>query len=305
MQFYKVPFQAVPDLVAERKVFLRNGMAFVPEKELAGLCSCYFKKNLFAGYTIVPNAKDVEDAKDIEDAKDAEDAEIAKNVYDPKITLTNLQLQDIFDTIINYLNMQRKHAIQIYHGPSVNKLDSLLSSVYPFCMRLIHENLRKDHHLKHGARLQYILFLKNIGVSLRGAMRLWKEEFTKKMSIKKFEKDYGYRLKYLYGENNAQKHYSCHSCEKIINLDVKPTECYGCPFKTLTNVALKEKLTEYQLEFSDIEDIIILSSSQNYQRACMKYYEATSNHLRNEPFYSPAEYFRYTYSEYNSSDDSS
>ncbi|KAI4473386.1 hypothetical protein M0804_015370, partial [Polistes exclamans] len=61
-----------------------------PEKELAELCFCYFQKNVLAGYkTIVPNAKD------------AEDAEVAKNVDDPKIKLTNSQLQNIFDTINN------------------------------------------------------------------------------------------------------------------------------------------------------------------------------------------------------------
>ncbi|KAI4475465.1 hypothetical protein M0804_014291 [Polistes exclamans] len=114
-------------------------MAFVSEKELVELCFCYFQKNVLAGYkTIVPNAKD------------AEDAEVAKNVDDPKIKLTNSQLQNIFDTI----------------------------------------------------------------------------------------------------------------------------RCNGCPFKTITNVALREKLTEYPFEFSDIENIIMLSSSQNYQRARMKCKEA-------------------------------
>ncbi|XP_015179090.1 PREDICTED: DNA primase large subunit-like [Polistes dominula] len=289
MEFYKVPFQEVLDLVAQRRVFLRSGIAFVPEKELAGLCFCYFKENLLAGYNpIILNA---------------EDAEIARNVKDANIALIDLQLKEIFDTINNYLIMKRKYAIQVYNGPSVNELDSLLSSAYPLCMRWIHENLRKDHHLEHGARLQYILFLRSIGVSLREAMRLWKEEFTKIMSIKRFEKDHAYRLKFLYGENKAHKNYKCHSCEKIMNVELKPTERYGCPFKTLTNVALREKLIEYKFEFPDIENIIILSSSQNYQRACMKYCEATSNHLKDKSFCSPAEYFRYAYNKNNNSDD--
>ncbi|XP_014605631.1 PREDICTED: DNA primase large subunit-like [Polistes canadensis] len=301
IRFYKVPFQAVIDLVAHRKVFIRSGMAFVPEKELAGLCFCYFKENLLAGYkTIIPDAKD---AEVVEVVEVTEDAEVIKIVDDPEIM--NLQLHDISDTINNYLDMRRKHAMQVHHGPSGNQLDSLLSSVYPLCMRLIHENFRKDHHLKHEARLQYILFLKDIGVSLKDAMHLWKEEFTKKISIKKFEKEYGYRLKYLYGENNTQKQYSCHSCDKIMNSDVKTIGCYGCPFKTLTSVALREKLTEYQFEVLDIEDIIILSSSEHYQKACIKYCKATSNNFRNEIFYSPAEYFRYTFNGYNSNDDSS
>jgi Eukaryotic and archaeal DNA primase, large subunit len=35
-----------------------------------------------------------------------------------------------------------------------------LSKHFPLCMRAMHVNLRKDHHLKHQARLQYGLFLK-------------------------------------------------------------------------------------------------------------------------------------------------
>lgn len=39
-------------------------------------------------------------------------------------------------------------------------VDRLAKENYPMCMRGLHENLRRDHHLKHFARLQYGLFLK-------------------------------------------------------------------------------------------------------------------------------------------------
>ncbi len=48
-------------------------------------------------------------------------------------------------------------------------------------MRHLHETLRKEHHLKHFARLQYGLFLKSIGLTMEQALTLWKTEFTKKM----------------------------------------------------------------------------------------------------------------------------
>jgi hypothetical protein len=35
---------------------------------------------------------------------------------------------------------------------------------FPLCMRNLHENFRKNHHLKHWGRLQYGLFLKVIAL---------------------------------------------------------------------------------------------------------------------------------------------
>lgn len=42
-------------------------------------------------------------------------------------------------------------------------VDELAKKHFPMCMRSLHENLRKDHHLKHFGRLQYGLFLKVLG----------------------------------------------------------------------------------------------------------------------------------------------
>ena len=56
---------------------------------------------------------------------------------------------------------------------------------YPACMRHLHESLRRDHHLKHFSRLQYGLFLKNIGLTLEQALAFWRSEFTKKMDVDK------------------------------------------------------------------------------------------------------------------------
>jgi len=39
-------------------------------------------------------------------------------------------------------------------------VDNLARKHFPMCMRSLHENLRRDHHLKHFGRLQYGLFLK-------------------------------------------------------------------------------------------------------------------------------------------------
>ena len=52
-------------------------------------------------------------------------------------------------------------------------------------MQKLHQHLRQDHHLKHGARMQYGLFLKGIGLSLEEAMKFWRAEFSKTVDAEK------------------------------------------------------------------------------------------------------------------------
>lgn len=46
-------------------------------------------------------------------------------------------------------------------------------------MRQLHKALRDNHHLRHGGRMQYGLFLKGIGLTLEQALQFWKQEFIK------------------------------------------------------------------------------------------------------------------------------
>ena len=50
---------------------------------------------------------------------------------------------------------------------------------FPLCMRGLHQALRENHHLRHGGRMQYGLFLKGIGLTLEQALQFWRSEFTK------------------------------------------------------------------------------------------------------------------------------
>lgn len=43
---------------------------------------------------------------------------------------------------------------------TADMVDSLAKQHFPLCMRVLHQNLRKDHHLMHFGRLHYGLFLK-------------------------------------------------------------------------------------------------------------------------------------------------
>ena len=52
-------------------------------------------------------------------------------------------------------------------------------------MRHLHETLRATHHLKHGGRMQYGLFIKGIGVTLEHSLKFWRDEFTKALDADK------------------------------------------------------------------------------------------------------------------------
>lgn len=46
-------------------------------------------------------------------------------------------------------------------------------------MRNLHEALKTNHHLRHYGRLQYLLFLKGIGLPLEESLKFWRNEFSK------------------------------------------------------------------------------------------------------------------------------
>lgn len=52
-------------------------------------------------------------------------------------------------------------------------------------MLRLHHALRANHHLRHGGRMQYGLFLKGVGLTLEQSLAFWKSEFTKKMDADK------------------------------------------------------------------------------------------------------------------------
>jgi DNA primase large subunit len=45
-------------------------------------------------------------------------------------------------------------------GIRAEMVDDLAHKHFPMCMRNLHDNLKRNHHLKHFGRLQYGLFLK-------------------------------------------------------------------------------------------------------------------------------------------------
>lgn len=231
VDFYKVKFVEVLDLVRNRRVFVKDGYAHIPGEELASALASRFRAHL-CGCLAAAVAK----LPKLE--ADERLMPILKGAHDS-------YSGDTYDTSDSALPLE--------------SIDAASVESFPPCMRRLHETLRSAHHLKHGGRLQYGLFLKAAGLTLDDALKFWRDEFTKMMEPDKFEKTYAYNVRYNYGKEGSKKNYSAYSCSKIITGNVGPGDSHGCPFKHSDPNVLKNELLTYGFPpQGNVENIFIV-----------------------------------------------
>ncbi|XP_048515187.1 DNA primase large subunit isoform X2 [Athalia rosae] len=245
--FYKVSFDEVGDLVKSRKVYVKSGFAYIPEKELVTIFVTIFRIQLAQALACTRRGIPMLHT-------DERIRSFMKNFH-------NCYMGD------DYLDN---------NGPNIpiENLDALSKTSYPLCMRVMHETLRSKHHLKHVGRQQYGLFLKGIGVLLEDALRFWQEEFCKVMEPDKFEKTYAYNIRHNFGKAGKRTNYTPYSCIKIITSNVGPDQIHGCPFKELDALSLKKKMLSYGLTETVVQDVAHYAQKKHYQIACTRYFEA-------------------------------
>ncbi|CAH0548532.1 unnamed protein product [Brassicogethes aeneus] len=262
--FYKVPFTEVCPLVAKRRVFLKDGFAYIPSSELVVCIQAKFRASLNQALNVICHR--------------------IPNLDDDRI---NSLLSNIHNTYTgqNYTVQTDTEAI----NPA--EIDNYSKKHFPMCMRTIHDVLRTAHHVKHFSRLQYGLFLKGIGLIYENAMEFWRQEFTKAMDQDKFDKSYLYNFKHQFGKVGNMTNYSPYSCMKIIMNNVGPGEHHGCPFKHWDPSILKTKLNDYGVNSEAINTINDLVCQGHYQIACTRYFEATHNQAPQNTISHPNQYF--------------
>lgn len=243
--FFKVRFEESLELVRDRSVLLRNGFAYLHKTQLIFIVCGRFRTILSEGlsqtFTSMP--------------------EIDERVSP---LLSSLARRT---SSVDYRSINATPSDRVLQSD----LDSLSKTHFPLCMSSIHSHLRIHHHLKHGARFQYGLFLKGIGLSLDDALEFWRKEFTRIMDSKTFESSHSYNIRHIYGKEGKGSNYLPMSCNKIISRRPGPEDHHGCPFREEKN--LSEKLSSLDEKTASI--ILKLSNSGHYQSACSKYFEAT------------------------------
>ncbi|KAF5275591.1 hypothetical protein FQA39_LY06703 [Lamprigera yunnana] len=264
MKFYKVPFTEVYNLVNNRKVFVKNGFAYIPNFELITCILTIFRAKLSEALAYATR--------------------IIPKLDDDR--LNNL-LQNIHTSYIgrDYATPKNSSTLNVEH------LDYYAKKQFPLCMRNIHESFRSTHHMKYGSRMQYGLFLKAIGLSFDDCMKIWRDEFTKLIDESTFEKQYSYLVKHHHGKVGSMTNYRPYSCMTIIMGNVGSGEHHGCPFKHFDATNLKHKLSEYGIPKDGVDEILNLVKENHYQIACTKYFEYTQGKPSKTVINHPNQYF--------------
>ncbi|KAI9296106.1 hypothetical protein K502DRAFT_323989 [Neoconidiobolus thromboides FSU 785] len=180
--FFKIPFEKVPELVSGRQVFIKNGFAYVPNEYSSSWIIGEFKNILRTGLLnlskALPNIDEDERLLPILNALSTK----SFSTYDP-------------------LKSQRKD-VKISYNEIPNA-----SKHFPLCMYSSYKGLTKNKHLKHGARMQFGLFLKGIGLPLEEALEFWRRSFSR-MTDDEFKKGYAYNIRHNYGQEGNRKDYA-------------------------------------------------------------------------------------------------
>lgn len=264
MDFYKVSFLEVLDLVRTRRCFLKEGFAYVSTFDFVSIVGSkhqqFIENGLQSHLRLLPEIQD-----------DERLFHIIKGLH------------------TSYLG--KDYTINKEADVPIESLDQLSLKSFPLCMKSCHETLRTKHHLKHFGRLQYGLFLKGIGVTLDDSLRFWREEFTKMMEPDKFDKSYSYGIRYNYGKEGSRKNFTPYSCMKIITNGVAPGDTSGCPFKVFDPIQLKSKLTSLGLSTMSAQEVMGFVNKGHYQLACARYFEVTHETKLEEGITHPNQYF--------------
>ncbi|NXN88705.1 PRI2 primase, partial [Bombycilla garrulus] len=249
--FYKVGLADAVDLFRARRVFIKDGFAYVPFKEIDVIVLNNYRTKLSKALALTARS------------------------------LPSIQSDERLQPLLNHLShsyVGPDYSIQKNAGKiSLEQIDSLSVKSFPLCMRQLHRALRESHHLRHGGRMQYGLFLKGIGLTLEQALEFWKKEFIRgKVDADKFDKGYAYSIRHNYGKEGKRTDYTPYSCMKII-MSNPPSQgdYHGCPFRHSDPELLKQKLQSYKISPSGIAQVLELVKGMHYQLACQKYFELT------------------------------
>lgn len=247
---FKLKFEEALDLVRYRKVFVKDGFAYIGGRDMVSVLCNQFRLNL-----------------------SREMAKMNTDFYmfdEPRLICKLDSLHQYY--ISNRTKPRAKEELSEQIFPE--DIDNLAKEFFPPCMRSIHDSMRKEHHLKHYGRLYYGLFLKSAGLSLEDAIDFFRAEFCIN-NPDKFQKEYSYTIRYIYGKEGKRVQLSAYSCQKILNENAPgPTDVHGCPFKHYDINNLKARLVSFGINNeNDLESIInVITSSKNFNSACTKYF---------------------------------
>ncbi|KAK7400033.1 hypothetical protein VNO78_11232 [Psophocarpus tetragonolobus] len=266
--FYKVPFEEVPELVAGRKVFIKQGYAYVAMNQIVSLVATLFRSQLSKAL-ILTNRKWTSSIREQE-----------------KHRLTPI-VEALSSSYLGPDYSQSRENADI----SLKDIEQFAKSSFPLCMRHLFDKLKEDHHLKHGGRMQLGLFLKGVGLNLDDALAFWRAEFSKKVGLEKFEKQYAYNIRHNYGKEGKRTDYTPYSCQKIISSTPGAGDHHGCPYRHFSEENLRAAICGMGVNSRAMEDVIDKVRNRHYQLACTLTFEALHGMSCDAGINHPNQYF--------------
>ncbi|XP_046555482.1 DNA primase large subunit-like [Haliotis rubra] len=253
-QYFHLPFQAVTPLVSNRRVALHRGMAKVHYDNLDEVLTGLFRSVLQLALKQVKDARSTA----LQDVRMKRCAKVLKSIYRTKVPIP-----------LNWNNL----SCLSHH--QVDQLEHL----FPLCMSSLHKALRTNHRLKHNDRVQYSLFLKEVGMPVHQAIKMWKQEYSQPSDLpgtglhswQADERRYTYNIRHLYGLEGARRNYRGHCCASLQRRQLGPAEQGGCPFVHFDNRHLVNLLTDVGIMEVDQAVIRNLKSSGDPCGACAGY----------------------------------
>eukprot|EP00892_Ulva_mutabilis_P012809 jgi/Ulvmu1/9900/UM057_0057.1 len=272
MDFHRVPFDQVPDLVATRKVFLMKGVAYVPSEMLSSVVSGLFRQHISKCLVLTAGRRAT--------AGDGQESDRLAPI------LTSLTTRYITHEVSGA-------AHQAGSGPQVtlSQIPALAQKQFPLCMQHLYGSLMSDHHLRHAGRMQLGLFLKGAGLTMEESLLFWRQAFAARTSGDRFEKEYSYNVRHSYGKEGSRKDYEPHNCRKVI-LGGNPGvgEAHGCPFKTLDAAALRASMSRAGVPDEAASAALDKAKDGHYQIACECVFEGLFGEKPNEAVTHPNRY---------------
>lgn len=264
LDFYKVPFTQVLDLVRSRRCYLKDGQAYVNTHDFISIVAVKQMDEIDHGLQSAQRSfREVETderlfhlLKSLHTSYTGKDYTVNKNACVP-----------------------------------IESLDQLSKKSFPLCMRACHDHIRANHHIKHDGRMQYGLFLKGIGVTLEDSIRFWREEFCKKIDPEKFSKSYQYNIEHNYGKKGSMVNYTPYSCLKVIQENGMPGSVSGCPYKLYDQSTVKQKLAAAGLSPAHVQEVMTFVSKGHFQLACGKFFQITHESTDDVAINHPNQYF--------------
>lgn len=266
--FYKVPFQQVPDLVANRKVLLVKGTAYVVKDQLASLVVQDFRAKLSKGLAEL-NIK-------------------WRSLFpdnDEHIRPLVMTLPD------RYLGADPSKIDLKHHDLTARNLPVMAHRHFPLCMVNMVDWLQRDHHLRHGGRHQLNLALKGVGLPMEEALIFWR---TMWRNPAEFDKEHAYNVRHCYGKEGKRTDYTPHHCTTIVKWTVGQGDHHGCPYKVHKDEedVLRGMLGRLQCEDSKISEAVSKSRAGHYQLACAAAFEGIHGCSCETGINLPAQYYQ-------------